>query len=500
MRSALNSKPLKRICMLLLAGVLISAASGDALAVADSSSAKPVPRDRIEKLNKVFELSGVEQASHQLSSQVFGERLSESGLPAEQMEMMQNIMNRVYEPEKWIETISQRMLNNYKPQYMDALVRWYQSPLGGKVVQGEVADLTAGMTAEKVEFQKRLKLFPPSEDRLELAETLEETLKLTDYTLDTLVVFIRIMFPYNDQFKGKSAKAITGTIRQELYDPVREQVLRTILFKYRDLSSKEFSRYVQFVRSAEGKWFHESYIKGSREALNHLAARVEKLLELIADEMASEKGESELLNEIVPPGQRYLFVQSRDPFAPLVDPKEGLIPVGGEDDSRMEFKKFADDLKNLPAIPMEVYKNLKRTNPRLYADLEYYGDLFSQETKVASLGQDDYADAVEKYKKLIQNANETKVSMVLSPIQTSYESLNLVGILWKNNQKLGLVETGDKKGHTVKEGDLLGPNFGVVDKIGQDEINVLEQSRDYLGNVLSRKKELELIKGSHEEG
>lgn len=116
------------------------------------------------------------------------------------------------------------------------------------------------------------------------------------------------------------------------------------------------------------------------------------------------------------------------------------------------------------------------------------------------MGESDYFDTVNKYKALIQKANETKPSMILTPIQTDYESLKLVGVIWKNNETIALIETGDNKGHSVKEGDLLGPNFGVVETITNDQMLILEQTRDYRGNILSNKKQLEFINEAPEEG
>ena len=116
------------------------------------------------------------------------------------------------------------------------------------------------------------------------------------------------------------------------------------------------------------------------------------------------------------------------------------------------------------------------------------------------MGEEDYVDTVNKYKTLIQKANETKPSMILTPIQTDYESLKLVGVIWKNKETIALIETGDNKGHSVKEGDLMGPNFGVVETINNDKMLILEQTRDYMGNILSNKKQLEFINEAPDEG
>jgi Tfp pilus assembly protein PilP len=391
------------------------------------------------------------------------------------------------------------MLADYQPGRMKALLKWYQSALGQKIMQAEMRDLSEGMTEEKKEFLDQLKYNPPQENRLEMAERLETTVGMTDYTMDTFLTLMKVLFPFNNQWKGLHVREVSRNVRDDLFDPAREYFLQSFLYKFRDFPEKELSEYVTFATSPAGKWFYRSYFRGSRDALEKTSFELQKLLDQIQEEIQRD-GESGLLKEIAPPGQRFVFVRLRDPFTPLVDPKEGLIQPKEKDESEMEFRKFADELKNLPQIPMEVYRNIKNTNPRLYADLEQFGGLFRQETKVAQMAESEYVDTVNKYKGLIQKANETQPSMVLTRIQTKYESLKLVGVIWKNSETIALVETEGNKGHSVKEGDLLGPNFGVVETIDNNQMLILEQSRDYLGNILSNKKQLEIINEAPEEG
>lgn len=467
-----------------------------AVAVESGTSGKA---NRKAMLAKFFQSTGIQETAIKMDRHVFDGPLAHSQFPSGQITMIKNMMSRVYEPEEWVRSIRRRMLADYQPRRMQALIKWYQSPLGMKVVQAEMTDLDAGMTGEKKEFLDQLKFYPPIETRLEMAERLETTVGMTDYSLDAFLMLAKVLFPYNTQWMGQTEREVRSNVRDENFDPAREYVLQSFLYKFRNFSEKELSEYVTFATSPAGKWFYRSYFRGSKDALEKTATQLQRLLGLIQEEM-QRGGESALLQEVAPPGQRFLFVRMRDPFVPLVDPKKGLIQPDENDESEMEFRKFADELKNLPQIPMEVFRNIKNINPRLYADLEHFGGLFSQDTKMASMGEDDYMDTINKYKTLIQKANDTKPSMVLTPIQTGYESIKLVGVIWKNNETIALVETEGNKGHSVKEGDLLGPNFGVVEAIDKNQMSILEQSRDYRGNILSNKKQLDLINEAPEEG
>ncbi|MEK9630232.1 MAG: pilus assembly protein PilP, partial [Nitrospinota bacterium] len=78
-----------------------------------------------------------------------------------------------------------------------------------------------------------------------------------------------------------------------------------------------------------------------------------------------------------------------------------------------------------------------------------------------------------------------------TPLQAEYENLKLTGIISKDTKTLALVETADHKGHVVDKGDLIGPRFGFVDEVQPEKIIVIEKSRDYLGNILTRQRTIE---------
>jgi Tfp pilus assembly protein PilP len=497
MRSGLRREFAKIIFSVLLA-TLVSGVMGTAMAFA--APEKVASGDRRKALAKLFHLSGIEQTAQKLDAQLFGHRIGQSDLPTEQIAMLKNVMNRVHEPDEWLQSVRSRMLKTYEPRSMKALLNWYGSPLGKKIVRAEMKDLVEGMTQEKEEFIEQLKYVPPREGRLEKAEQLEKVVGMTDHTVGLLMMFVKALIPFNEQFQGKSIRTVKNNIRQDLYDPMRESILQSFLFKFRHLSDAEFARYVNFVTSRPGRWFFRSYYRGSRDALEKTSAKLERLLDRVSQEMDSEGGESQLLKELVPPGQRYIFARRRDPFVPLVDPLKGLILAAQNDESNMEFRSFADELKKLPPIPLEVYRSIRTANPKLYSQLEYYGGLFKQETKIASMNEDAYFETVNKYKDLLQKAGEGRSDAILTPVQADYESLKLVGVIWKNKKITALIETGDNKGHTINEGDLLGPNFGLVESIQKNEITILERSRDYQGNILSQKREIEFIQESPEEG
>jgi Tfp pilus assembly protein PilP len=98
---------------------------------------------------------------------------------------------------------------------------------------------------------------------------------------------------------------------------------------------------------------------------------------------------------------------------------------------------------------------------------------------------------------LIEKTNRIKGEIILpSPLQVAYEVLRPTGIIWNEKEPMALIETSDKLGYTVRKGSLIGPAYGVVETMDQNKIVVVERERDYLGNILSKNKEVEFVQSN----
>ena len=134
-------------------------------------------------------------------------------------------------------------------------------------------------------------------------------------------------------------------------------------------------------------------------------------------------------------------------------------------------------------------RKIETKRPELFRKMKHYERLFNSKEDLEAMSDDEYADAVETYRTILEKAGETQVSK--SSVQMEYKNLRLTGIISKNSKTLALIETSDKKGHAVGKGDVIGPKFGFVDEIQSERIIVIEKSRDYLGNILTRQRTIE---------
>ena len=75
-----------------------------------------------------------------------------------------------------------------------------------------------------------------------------------------------------------------------------------------------------------------------------------------------------------------------------------------------------------------------------------------------------------------------------------FDKIKFVGTLKKEGTTLALVQTEGQRGHTVKVGTLIGPNLGIVKTVNDNKIVILERYRNYLGEILSRPRNIEFKK------
>ncbi len=103
----------------------------------------------------------------------------------------------------------------------------------------------------------------------------------------------------------------------------------------------------------------------------------------------------------------------------------------------------------------------------------------------------DLKEEIAQYRKLIAKAREETDLLIQTPLQSKLSVLIFAGVIWDEKETLGLIETPDTKGHTIRVGSFIGPNFGVVQSIDEERVVVLEQLRSYDGKVVTRTKFIE---------
>lgn len=475
--------------MSLMAALHISAQPPLLSAAAQPKTKKSVTKEQRSILHHLFRMNGLEGFfKNPKIWYVDGDQLKRPELGTENIQFIVNVLNRIYQSDEYRQDMEREFKRNFNRRNGVDALKWYRTPLAEKIV-----DLRSKIHDEVFlkrfrEFVKRLERIPAREDRQKLIDRLELATDATDFNLDLLLSMIRLLYPFVDKYQTKTLRSVLKKEREELKAPLTKAVKNHLLFLYRDLNNNELIKYIRFLESSAGKWETNAIHKGFIKSMSVMMPRAQKLNNRLLDEMESGNYDFPLLKEVSPPGFRYILMRKRDPFSALVDAEEGRLEVarfGPRDDTR----QFGGELKDIPPIPLEIMKKIKRDDPKMHAELESYARLFRNKEKLKKMDEDEYFEALENYRALLQTSAD--VQPLNTPLQIDYEALKLVGVINKGNERVGLIETNDKKGYTVRVGDLVGPNFGVVDSINATVVHIVERSRDYLGNILSKSQDLQ---------
>ncbi|RMG59686.1 MAG: hypothetical protein D6713_04870 [Deltaproteobacteria bacterium] len=98
--------------------------------------------------------------------------------------------------------------------------------------------------------------------------------------------------------------------------------------------------------------------------------------------------------------------------------------------------------------------------------------------------------------KIVPVARKTRA---LTPLEKfDLGELKLVGILMKGNERVALVEDNQGKGYMVKKGTRIGKNGGVVTRITDETVVVVEEFYDFSGRRVKKEKTLALPKSGGE--
>lgn len=452
------------------------------------AKAGPMPagsRLQNKTVEKLFWVSGLNTRYQDVEGSLARhKKIHPEALQGSQEEFAKNLMRHGKGPSHIRESMKKEFLTRFDQSHAEASIKWFHSQAGQKILETDREALSPDIKRGRKASAKAIMRTPPNESRLLVVERIEAAEALSANIKSLCRAYVDAVFPFNNRMKGKRLVKVMRMLKDEIAEPVRNQVLRRKLFAYRSIKDKDLRAYASFLESPAGQWFTFSELRGFEKGIKKTLANVHKAQRELLIELDQGGPEFPLLKKLAPAGQRYLLVQLRDSFKPLFT-ESG--PVQTEEAAPLSSaRQFGSELENTPPIALYVMDKIKKQRPGLYRKMKFYERLFNKKEDLKLMSGDEYADAVEAYRTVLEKAGETKVSK--TPLQEEYKKLKLTGIISKNTKTLALVETTDKKGHVVSEGDLIGPRFGFVNEIQPEKIIVIEKSRDYLGNILTRQR------------
>jgi Tfp pilus assembly protein PilP len=453
-------------------------------------------------LNKLFWISGLNNRYRNVESALEDyKNIDPRALQANQTGFAKNLMRHGNSANHIRADLKKILRKRFSQEHAEASIDWFNSRAGLKILKAENEAISPENEKEREKFAKGIIKAPPNDSRLLVVERIEARGAFSSNIKSLYLAYVDSMFPFNNLLQGRRLVKVVRMLKEEIVEPIREQVLHRKLFAYRNIDIKELKKYADYLESSAGQWFVLSALQGFDQGIKKTLIDVHKVQRELLIEIDEGGPEYPLLRELAPPGQRYLLAKLRDPFKPLFTDK-GLVegpkkpfftdkgPVAAPKPRPLSrVRQFGNELESIPPIAMYVMRRIETKRPGLFKKMKHYERLFNNKEELEAMDDDEYAAAVENYRDVLGKARETKVSK--NSVQIEYENLRLTGFISKKTKTLALIETSDKKGHAVEKGDIIGPKFGFIDEIRSQKIIVIEKSRDYLGNILIRQRTIE---------
>lgn len=427
--------------------------------------------------------------------------LQSLGMSSEHIKLVNDIYKGTFNAGNFYNQKLKKITSNYNGVHMTRSIRFFRSAVGRKVVAQNIKSLKVSQKTYQRFLKKLIKKLPPK-NRINLFDQLESVMGLADEVIELQATVLQLTNPVNEQFNAPHAEILINRLKSDLREQLRSHILLQYMYDYRSLSNRELRKLIQFYESSAGQWFRKADREGNLAGFATINRKALRHMETILNLIESGRQNIQTTRVVFAPGLRHLFTENRDPFDPLIVPerekkkkkKKGKKGQGKQDSkptNEEAIRVLETTIGGLPAIPFELYQRIKESNPRLYSDLEYYGALFKNKIGLSGMKPAELQEEVAQYKKLIARARDETELLVQTPLQSDFDDLTFAGVIWGKKETLALIETPDTKGHTIRVGSFVGPDFGVVQSIDEERVVVLERLRKFDGKIVTRTQFIE---------
>ena len=160
-----------------------------------------------------------------------------------------------------------RALESVNEPHLQRMVQWFDSELGAKVKRAELENSLLSNQVRFAQFRQALLETPLSEYRRELAERLDDSLRISESAADTLInvqigFTLSIMSAAGSPIDVDDYAQSIKTNRAYIVESYRADSVETILFIYQNLSDGELSQYADSMHQQAARQFIDASNSG----------------------------------------------------------------------------------------------------------------------------------------------------------------------------------------------------------------------------------------------
>ncbi|QPJ62063.1 MAG: hypothetical protein G3M70_09350 [Candidatus Nitronauta litoralis] len=486
----------KNIRLFLLTVLVVGVLSGSAIGAQAPASSVGASNGLVRQLlaDSGLDAAKAFMAESELPTEMFSDPLSLLYMvaPDGKLKLIRELYQGTFDSEEYFDAIQRRFQKDLNSQHAHKVLEFLATPLGQQSVQMEVQFLNDYLwfLSRGKDFlgHYREKMGPenlPTGQRLFLTGRMLRARDLVSLGMRVNSSILAVASPLKPYYNQGPSDDKEKIVKEDLPEYIKTLHIMFLSRIYREMPDDRFKELVKFYESSAGRWYQRTRNRGQMDAQDRMNQQARMRVASVMKAFEAGKGEKEILYKMFPPGIRQLFVRKRDPFQPLIYAGMDKEKKEKVEEVPVPVDRFVGTDKRFETIPLEAYNQLKEIDPQLYQDLEFYGKLFQERTELEALSDEEFEEEVSRYQALIEKAKDVMANSVLTPLQVGYGNLQLVGLMDNGIENVGLIQATDSKGYTVKKGMLIGPNFGVVESINEERIEVVERARDHEGNILS---------------
>ena len=196
-------------------------------------------------------------------------------------------LDAAFSPEAFAKPIRQALLDGYDGDSLSRVLVWYRSATGRKIARLEQAATEPGIAQARKVYLASLENEQPSDYRLVLIFSLDEGSRASEGTFAAEKAAvngwnrgIEQILSVQERQEVAQTQVALDVFRAQIRDMVSDDVLREMLYTYREASDVELRTYVEFLESDAGKWFFKTVYQGQQ-------ALVEKAVDKVADDFVA---------------------------------------------------------------------------------------------------------------------------------------------------------------------------------------------------------------------
>ncbi len=272
--------------VLLWAAALLLAGLTAAAHAQDKGRARPKPAPVDEKSGRVDEALRVSGMSVQLGA-VRG-RLKKviddnSRVDYDVRRWVGGMLDASFSPVAYSKPVRQALLDNYDADAMAQVLAWYRTPTARKLVRLEQSLGGKAQAPAQSKYLAGLEDKQPSEERLVLVFRIDEGTRASEEAMAALKTAangwnlgIQQVMSERGMERVQQIERVLNIYRAQLRDMMSEDILREMMYVYREATDTELRSYAEFLESDAGKWFFGTVFKGQEAFLEKATDKVAK--------------------------------------------------------------------------------------------------------------------------------------------------------------------------------------------------------------------------------